>query len=88
VSKHSDAATRESEDLTFEAALDRLESLVSRLEAGDLQLEEALAAFEEGVALSRRCAKQLAEAERRIEVLTREGDELLTRPFEAPEDTS
>jgi exodeoxyribonuclease VII small subunit len=87
VSKQSDAATRESEELTFEAALDRLESLVSRLEAGDLELEAALAAFEEGVALSRRCAKQLAEAERRIEVLIREGDELVTRPFDAPEDT-
>ncbi|UCE86144.1 MAG: exodeoxyribonuclease VII small subunit [Deltaproteobacteria bacterium] len=88
VSKHSDAATGESQELTFEAALERLERLVGELEAGDLPLEAALAAFEEGVRLSRQCAAQLREAERRIEVLVREGDELVTRPYEAPEDAS
>ena len=69
---------------SFEVALDRLEALVERLEQGDLELEESLVAFEEGVALARRCAAQLGDAERRIEVLMREGGGFLARPLEAP----
>ena len=69
-------------ELGFEGALSRLEGLVERLEQGDLELEEALAAFEEGVALSRLCAERLEAAERRIEVLVREGDQLTERPLE------
>ncbi len=69
-------------DIPFEAALEQLEALVDRLEQGELELEDALAAFEEGVALTRRCAGQLDSAERRIEVLVREGEKWLTRPFE------
>lgn len=68
-------------EIPFEEALERLEAIVARLEAGDLELEAALAAFEEGVALSRRCAEQLGRAERRIETLVREGDGLAARPW-------
>ena len=56
-------------ELSFENALARLESIVAELESGDLALEQALATFEEGVTLSRRCASQLEDAERRIERL-------------------
>ncbi len=69
------------EELGFEAALERLEGLVERLESGQLPLETALSAFEEGVSLTRRCADQLGRAERRIESLTREGDRLVERPL-------
>jgi len=68
-------------DLPFEAALEKLEQVVDRLEQGDLELEESLAAFEDGVRLSRRCASQLEDAEQRIEVLMREGGKWLARPF-------
>jgi exodeoxyribonuclease VII small subunit len=78
------AGPAEGEEPSFEVALARLEALVDRLEGGDLALEQALAAFEEGVALARRCAAQLGDAERRIEVLLREGGGWVTRPFEAP----
>ncbi len=74
-----------SEELSFEVALARLEGLVARLEGGDLPLESALEAFEEGVALTRRCAEQLKHAERRIEALVLEGGRLVERPF-APDD--
>ena len=74
------------DDLPFEAALARLEGIVATLEQGDLALEAALAAFEQGVRLSRRCAAQLDQAERRIEALVREGDGLAVRPFEGPEE--
>jgi len=68
--------------LSFEMALERLEGVVERLEGGELPLEEALAAFEEGVQLSRRCAEQLTVAERRIEVLVEQGDGVEVSPFD------
>ncbi len=69
-------------DLPFEVALDRLEQVVDRLEQGELELEASLVEFEEGVRLSKHCAGQLAAAETRIEILTREGEGWITRPFE------
>ena len=70
----------------FEASLERLEALVEKLERGDLELEGALACFEEGVSLARRCAAQLDEAERRIDVLVRDGGEWATRPLATSEE--
>ncbi|MBW2235884.1 MAG: exodeoxyribonuclease VII small subunit [Deltaproteobacteria bacterium] len=75
------------DELSFEAALERLEQVVSHLEGGELELEAALAAFEDGVALSRRCAEQLKQAERRIQVLTRESGEWTVEDFEEPEES-
>ena len=74
------------EALPFEAALERLEAVVDRLEQGDLELEQSLAAFEEGVRLSKRCGVQLEAAEQRIEVLMKEGGQWLARPFAASEE--
>jgi exodeoxyribonuclease VII small subunit len=54
---------------SFDDGLDRLESLVQQLESGSLSLEQALARFEEGVQLSQALQKQLADAQRRVEVL-------------------
>jgi exodeoxyribonuclease VII small subunit len=71
---------------SFEAALVRLEAIVDRLEEGDLELEAALEAFEQGVALTRRCAGRLEDAERRIEILVREGKKWITSPFEPEAD--
>lgn len=69
-------------DFKFEDALVRLEQIVHTLEAGNLPLEESLKAFEEGVALARQCAKYLEEAERRIDLLTRDESGLLKpQPF-------
>jgi exodeoxyribonuclease VII small subunit len=65
----------------FEEALGRLEELVKKMEAGDMTLEESLKAFEEGTRLARFCAKKLDEAERRVDLLLRQGDDLLTTPF-------
>lgn len=65
----------------FEEALGRLEELVKKMEAGDMTLEESLKAFEEGTRLARFCAKKLDEAERRVDLLLRQGDELVTVPF-------
>lgn len=70
-------------DIKFEDALQRLEQIVDQLEGGDLALDDSLKVFEEGVALARRCAKYLEEAEKRIEVLTKDDSGLLkAEPFE------
>ncbi len=69
-------------EVSFETALGRLETLVDRLEQGDLELEESLSVFEQGVGLSKQCAGKLEAAERRIELLVREGGEWLAKPFE------
>ena len=63
----------------FEAAIAELESIVKKLEEGDLALEASLALYERGVQLSRFCHARLEEAERRIEILTDRG-ELKTAP--------
>ena len=59
---------------TFEASLKELETIVKRLEEGDMPLDESLKLFETGVRLSRECRERLNNAERRIEVLMKEAD--------------
>ena len=68
----------------FEDALVRLEAIVKGLEDGDLPLEESLRLFEEGVSLTRLCAARLEEAQKRIDLLSR-NDEGLPKlvPFDA-----
>ena len=56
----------------FEDVLERLQALVDKLEGGKLSLDESLAAFEEGVGLSRQGAALLDSAERKIELLLRD----------------
>jgi len=56
----------------FEDGLQALESIVGKLERGDLSLEEALAAYEDGVALVRHLGTKLTEVEKRVEVLTQD----------------
>jgi exodeoxyribonuclease VII small subunit len=58
----------------FEAAIAELESVVKKLEEGDLTLEESLVLYERGVQLSRFCHARLEEAERRIEILSERGE--------------
>src|SRR5260221_5743 len=58
----------------FEAAIAELETVVKRLEEGDLPLEQSLALYERGVQLSRFCHARLEEAERRIEILNERGE--------------
>jgi len=57
-------------DVDFESALTELEALVERMEAGELSLEESLAAFERGVKLTRHCQSALTNAELKVKVLT------------------
>ncbi len=55
------------ETLSFEAALKELESIVSRLEQGEVDLEDSIALYERGQALKAHCEKKLKAAESRLE---------------------
>lgn len=52
-----------------------LEALVSKIEDGDLPLEESLKEFEKGIKLARICQQALEEAEQRVKILTAEGEQ-------------
>ena len=58
----------------FEAAIAELETIVKKLEEGDLALEQSLELYERGVQLSRFCHARLEAAERRIEILNERGE--------------
>ena len=64
----------ESSPESFESAMGQLEVLVSKMESGDLSLEESLEAFEKGVHLTRFCQDQLQKAELKIQELNSKGE--------------
>ena len=76
--------TRNSKAPDFEEALGELETLVERLEHGDLPLDEALKLFERGVALTRHCQTSLQAAQQKVEILLKKSGELRAEPFEEP----
>jgi exodeoxyribonuclease VII small subunit len=84
-----DSAMKEKRDeKPFDAGMAELEAVVARLERGELPLEDALAAFEAGVALVRQLTERLNAAEARVDVLTRDAEGRLTlEPLEAGSET-
>ena len=77
--------SRKSKGPDFEHALGELESVVDRLEHGDLPLEEALKQFERGIELTRACQSSLKQAEQRVEILLQKNPEAAPEPFEPEE---
>ena len=71
--------------LSFEDALERLEEVVHELEGGSLPLEDALAAFQEGIGLVRACQERLKAAELQLQELLAEGEDLRLVPLTLPE---
>jgi exodeoxyribonuclease VII small subunit len=69
---------------TFEQSLNALEEIVQRLERGDVPLEEALEAFQEGVALSKQCQETLEKAEKTLtKMMAENNSEILFEESEA-----
>jgi exodeoxyribonuclease VII small subunit len=65
----------------FEKSLEQLEEIVSKMEQGQLSLEQSLSAFEEGVKLTRSCQDSLKSAEQRVSQLIQEGERLAEKPL-------
>lgn len=74
-------ASKEKKAVDFEQQLKNLEALVESLESGDLSLEDSLKSFEQGIKVARECQTALKQAEQKVEVLMRQGDELVSQPF-------
>ncbi|AXF78633.1 exodeoxyribonuclease VII small subunit [Erwinia tracheiphila] len=66
---------------SFESSLQQLEQIVSRLESGDLPLEDALNEFERGVQLAREGQQKLQQAEQRVQILLNDDKNAEMKPF-------
>jgi exodeoxyribonuclease VII small subunit len=73
----------------FERSLAELESIVDKLEQGDLSLDDSLRHFERGVQLTRACQGALKQAEQKVEILLRRSgaDDFAAAPFDSDEDS-
>ena len=60
--------------VNFESSLKKLEEIVSKLEDGDISLEDSVKSFEEGIGLVKECQKQLSDAELKVKKLLESGD--------------
>ena len=69
--------------VSFEHSLADLENLVTKMETGDLSLDDSLIAFEEGVKLTRQCQTMLDKAEQKVHILTEKNGELASLPFDS-----
>ena len=72
----------ENEPIDFEKTLEELETLVQRLEKGDLNLEQSLQDFERGIQLTRSAQQALKTAEQKIQMLSGEGEQAKLTTFE------
>lgn len=71
----------------FEKSLQQLEQIVSKMENGDLGLQDSLSSFEQGIKLAKQCQDTLSEAELRVEQLIEKNGLQQTVPFEDDDDT-
>lgn len=68
----------------FEQMIAELETIVQQLEQGDLSLDDALAQFERGIALTRASQQQLAAAEQKVQILLQPNAQEQLAPFVSP----
>jgi exodeoxyribonuclease VII small subunit len=75
-------ARKKTESLTFEQSMQELETLVTRMEHGDLPLEDALQSFERGIQLSRHSQQKLKDAEQKVQILISQNGQQTLDVFE------
>lgn len=73
------------EEKSFEENMEQLENIVTELEKGELNLEESVKKFEQGINISKKCNDILEKAEKKITILLRRDDEIKEENFEAEE---
>ena len=72
-------------NVNFEDNMEKLEKIVSELEKGDLNLDDSIAKFEDGIRISKECNKILEEAEKKITILLEKDGEVKEENFTAEE---
>lgn len=73
---------RKKQTYDFESALTALQKLVETIEKGDLSLEDSLAAFEQGIKLTRECQTMLSKAEQKVQLLISKNSGIEAQPLE------
>ena len=76
-------ARKKPESLTFEQSMQELETLVTKMEQGDLPLEDALQSFERGIVLARHSQQKLKDAEQKVHILTTQNGQQTLDVFES-----
>ena len=74
---------KKTDSLTFEQSMQELETLVSKMEQGDLPLEDALKSFERGIELARHSQQKLKDAEQKVQILTGQNSQQRLDVFES-----
>ena len=69
------------EDLSFEELVTKLEDVTNKLEKDNLNLDESIKLFEEGMEISKKCNKRLEEAEKKITILLQDGEDVNEENF-------
>ena len=69
------------EEYSFEDLMEKLEEIACELEKGELNLDESVNKFEEGMEVSKQCSNRLDDAEKRISILLKQGEELVEENF-------
>ena len=67
---------------SFEENMEELEKVVAELEKGDLNLDDSVSRFEQGIKISKECSKILEEAEKKITILVQKDDEMKEENFQ------
>ena len=67
---------------SFEENMEELEKVVAELENGDLNLDDSVSRFEQGIKISKECSKILEEAEKKITILVKKDDEMKEENFQ------
>lgn len=75
--------SKKEENKSFEELMANLESIVQELEKGELNLDDSVAKFEEGMKISKECNKILEDSEKRISILLENNGEISEEDFEA-----
>lgn len=70
-----------STEKTFEEMMNKLEEISQDLENGELTLDESMEKFEEGMKLSKKCSEVLENAEKKIKILIKDGEDLKEQDF-------
>lgn len=76
----------EDNQISFETALEQLESIVQQLENGDVALEKAIELYQDGMKLAGLCNRKLEQVEKKIEIITEEDGQLKKQSFSTPAD--
>ena len=66
----------------FEELIEKLENITSKLEKDNLNLDESIDLFEEGMKISKKCNEKLENAEKKISILLKEGNEIKEEDFD------